>query len=723
MKIDDITSTFLAHVSPSQPNEWEIDEVLAPLTLLPQPVCSEILRHIPSIWPISNALCYSFIESASSQWKTIGLTKFPDWVRQILSVYELSGLGATQSFMQDGSKFLDADNSSHATFTEIATTIGPYIRGLSGCDIGLNIDKSVWTDTETIFLPEVISVFADKSDNILFYKLITSYQWALIDLRIFPTIEKVIKKSSLLPDQLTALSLYCLIKGIQYFEIILPGLWRRGTELFAKYFRENTIQLCPELLTILEEITTEKKKCRSPLHTANTHSEAEMAEFHTYCRTLPLDELYNYPFLRLLLGDLKPQQVATVTTNRRKKIQKEFTAKLATFINEKQDNITQEYPEQQKIEDAIMLMLHQDSAKKNSLRVPQAPIQIANTTTKLPEDIQKLAQDISTDLGSIPIGYIQAAVGLSGEGHLQNKNSSPPMTREPLKPKGTFYDEWDCRRQGYRKDWCTVLTEELSEVQSNFISNTIKKHYGLRKRLQRQFEMMRCDRRIIKGQKDGDDIDIDAVIESVANTFAGQATSNRLFSASTRNTRDISTLFLVDMSNSTSGWISTVIKESLVLLSEALEQLGDPYGIYGFSGMRRSGCKIYPIKEISQEYGIDVRNKISAIAPKEYTRMAPAIRHLTSLHSKSTSAKRLIICLSDGKPEDYDGYSGNYAIEDTRKAFLEAQGKGITPFCITIDKQAHHYLSRMCGYNNYIFINSIESLPMQVSQLYRNLTR
>lgn len=103
--------------------------------------------------------------------------------------------------------------------------------------------------------------------------------------------------------------------------------------------------------------------------------------------------------------------------------------------------------------------------------------------------------------------------------------------------------------------------------------------------------------------------------------------------------------------------------------------------------------------------------------------MAPAIRHLTALHKKSSSATRLIICLSDGKPEDYDGYNGSYAIEDTRKAFLEARGHGIMPFCITIDKHAHTYLNRMCGANNFVVIDSIESLPIKVSQLYRTLTR
>ena len=57
--------------------------------------------------------------------------------------------------------------------------------------------------------------------------------------------------------------------------------------------------------------------------------------------------------------------------------------------------------------------------------------------------------------------------------------------------------------------------------------------------------------------------------------------------------------------------------------------------------------------------------------------------------------------------EDYDGYFGQYAIEDTRKALMEARGKGIKSFCVTIDKQAHNYLEHMYGRGNYTFINNI----------------
>ncbi|MBW2328544.1 MAG: VWA domain-containing protein, partial [Deltaproteobacteria bacterium] len=195
-----------------------------------------------------------------------------------------------------------------------------------------------------------------------------------------------------------------------------------------------------------------------------------------------------------------------------------------------------------------------------------------------------------------------------------------------------------------------------------------------------------------------------------------------LFIRLKRDERDITALFLVDMSNSTRGWVGKAIKESLVLICEAMETLGDRYGIYGFSGMRRLRCEIFPIKNIDQSYNNKVRERIGSIAPREYTRMAPAIRHMTSILKDVDAKVRLLITLSDGKPEDYDEYKGEYAIEDTRHALIETKMAGIHPFCITIDQHAHEYMAHMYGEVNYIFINDVSKLPARMPEIYRVLT-
>ena len=157
-------------------------------------------------------------------------------------------------------------------------------------------------------------------------------------------------------------------------------------------------------------------------------------------------------------------------------------------------------------------------------------------------------------------------------------------------------------------------------------------------------------------------------------------------------------------------------------MAEAMEVLGDRYGIYGFSGMRRSRCELFHVKHLDEPYGEQVKERISSIATSEYTRMGPPIRHATTILKEVDAKVRLIITLTDGKPEDYDDYKGEYAIEDTRHALLEAKTADIHPFCITIDHQAKDYMQHMYGPANYIFIDNVRKLPLRMPEIYRVLT-
>jgi nitric oxide reductase NorD protein len=179
---------------------------------------------------------------------------------------------------------------------------------------------------------------------------------------------------------------------------------------------------------------------------------------------------------------------------------------------------------------------------------------------------------------------------------------------------------------------------------------------------------------------------------------------------------------MIDMSGSTKGWINDAEREALVLLCEALEALGDRYAIYGFSGVTRKRCELFRIKRFDEPYTPDVRARISGIRPQEYTRMGFAIRHLTALLNAVDARTKLLITLSDGRPDDYDGYRGEYGIEDTRMSLIEAKRAGIHPYCITIDERARDYLPHMYGAVNWTLVNDVRRLPVKVSDIYRRLT-
>ena len=166
-------------------------------------------------------------------------------------------------------------------------------------------------------------------------------------------------------------------------------------------------------------------------------------------------------------------------------------------------------------------------------------------------------------------------------------------------------------------------------------------------------------------------------------------------------------------------------KESTVLLIKALETIGDTYAIYGFSGYGRENVEFYVIKELGEELSDRVKGRISSISPMHSTRMGPAIRHATWKLEQQPSRSKFLFLISDGRPQDHgygkDGLEKEYAINDTKMAFVEAMRKNITPFCLTVDRGGHDYLRTMCRDMGYEVVADIESLPERLPALYRKL--
>ena len=166
-------------------------------------------------------------------------------------------------------------------------------------------------------------------------------------------------------------------------------------------------------------------------------------------------------------------------------------------------------------------------------------------------------------------------------------------------------------------------------------------------------------------------------------------------------------------------------KESLVLLTRALEAIGDRYGIFGFSGYGRDNVEYYVIKSLDEPFGEQVRRRIDKVSPIRSTRMGPAIRHTTMKLMESEARARILFLVSDGRPQDHgygrDRTEKEYAVHDTHQALQEAKRAGITPFLITVDKEGHDYLKQMCDDIGYEVVDDLEMLPRRLPTLYRHL--
>lgn len=292
-----------------------------------------------------------------------------------------------------------------------------------------------------------------------------------------------------------------------------------------------------------------------------------------------------------------------------------------------------------------------------------------------------------------------------------------------------LYDEWDGLIQDYRSRWCRVVEQTAAEATADFAERTLAAHGPAVRLLRRYFESIRPPGlRRVHGQTDGEEIDLDALVRRAADHKAGVESSDRIYIRREKRERNVAVAFLVDLSGSTSRQLETgsrrvidVEKESLVLLCEALEAVGDQYAIYGYSGRGRAQVDFVVMKEFDERDRNLPARRIGAVTPLHQNRDGAAIRHAAAKLLARDARVKLLVLLSDGKPLD-DGYADEYALEDTKRALREARMAGVDPFCITVDRNADDYLKRMYGDVNFLVIDRIAALPERLPRIYQRLT-
>lgn len=764
MNSDILKETFYTLVAPDLPNEWDVEEAVEHLRFADPDQCHSILNQVPVIWPISHSLCFDYLKTAVSALDCIELDSLSEWVNRTLDQYEKNGLRAAQRFMLEVEENFLCPMRGEAglRFEQVGGRLLPYLRGLSGRNLDLAAAAEVYTDTATVFVPPEVNSFTAESDNFFLYKLIVSYQWAFIDQSTFTVQPPFIDGEGQLtdPDDLwlekylrsfpcyeLAADIYHVFETIRitrFLERELPGLMRRKGELFPAAFRqgrgagkgaaaildgvrdmvfqdgaEEWARICPQewrdiILRLVRNVATADGSVKAVAALYPLLADSE--EPYT-----PLEPL-------VFQGRLVLEAVRRARAARLAELEEQFIDGLATRLltmpREKRQAAGQRPegesagPGSEKPDISIIIDGPQGSSSAPAEKT--VLVTIDNESIELGEELQEIALDIINEVGYLPPNYVSSAAGRAGKGYGGFRTEEASKGHELVAP--VVYNEWDFRRSDFKKNWVSVVEKEIPLLHTSFVNTTLNRYHGEIVRLRRQFEMMRATERFVRRQRDGEDIDFDAVVESMADARAGLAPSDRLFVRLKRDVRDIAVLFLIDMSNSTQGWVGRAIKEALVLLCEAMEVVGDRYGIYGFSGMRRLRSEFFHIKHLREQYDETVRQRIGSLAPREYTRMGPAIRHAASLMNDIDARVRLLITLSDGKPEDYDDYKGEYAIEDTRHALIEAKIAGIHPFCITIDRQAQDYIAHMYGEVNYIFIDNVRKLPHKMPEIYRILT-
>jgi len=361
----------------------------------------------------------------------------------------------------------------------------------------------------------------------------------------------------------------------------------------------------------------------------------------------------------------------------------------------------------------------------------------------------------------------------------------PPLPDLPAGARVHFVDEWDHLRQRHLPAWCRVIETRLHGGDLDLVRQARHRHAGLLRQVWRQFAALRPQAlQLQRGCSDGEEIELDTLIDAVLDHRRGAPASDRLHRRRQRGRREVATAFLVDMSASTdfavpapSGGsdgpdgaaaptegpapalrpapaepdddevylygpmprlpqpevmtpkrrVIDVQRDALVLMCDALQALGDRHAVYGFTGQGRHRVEFHVAKEFDEALDARRAGALAAMQPRGATRMGAAIRHALHKLKRQPEPQKLLIVVSDGYPQDQD-YGPDrldeaWGLHDTAQALAEAQRAGVGTFCVTVDPAGHDYLRRMCPDGRYRVIDEVAQLPAALGQVYRALRR
>jgi len=664
----------------------------------------EFVLHWTDVIRKSNAeMAFQFVTHAALALRLMDISGTREWLLNAMDIYDKEGLYPGSAALENIERFARDYRISHIAvpLEEVKGILEKFICGLAGRELSIESGDGIFTDTETLYLPTAINRFNDREKNYRLYKVMAVHLWAQTRFGTFkraaPESPHLRERLAEFPDNGRALKLFNLLETARLNACIkreLPGLAREMLTL------DTPVPVNDETWTFFLD------KLEAPGADVVDTLEAT-TELYTLQMPWPEALVYQGGF------DLAAAQS---TIEHRLQLEK----------NALQTALSELLQEESAVDQGEGIDTDEISFEINrGSETPGDPAQITlqGQPFAIPPELENLLSSLLQDLDHLPEDWLTVTQN-NGNGKSQEAAKHPENMPEATSAReGVFiYDEWDFRRQTYRKNWCALREMPTHPVYDDFADRTLEKYRYLVGEIRRHFEALRGEEKLLKAQPAGDNVDLDALITAYADMQTGVEMTDRLFTRLHKVDRDLAVIFMIDVSGSTKGWINDAERESLILLCQALEILGDQYAIYGFSGMTRNRCEVYRVKTFEQSYDKEVRAAIGGLRPRDYTRMGVTIRHLTQILNRIEAKTRIMITLSDGKPDDYDGYRGDYGIEDTRQALLEARYTGIHPFCITIDTEAGDYLPHMYGPASFVVVHDVKKLPLKVADIYRRLT-
>lgn len=346
-----------------------------------------------------------------------------------------------------------------------------------------------------------------------------------------------------------------------------------------------------------------------------------------------------------------------------------------------------------------------------------------NLNRRVDDDDPDSAKKAADDQDEIGLGQISKAPATRLKLHLDL--APEDVERERL--SGTItYPEWDVRTGAYLPDHVRVL--HSTAPSGDEIPDFRNDPRAMRRitHVKRQFEALRPGRVSIPGQLDGDELDMEAAVRARVDILANGAGSERIWRQTRPQARDLAVSILLDVSRSTESAVGDravidIEREALAALAWGLDACGDDFAIHAFSSLKRDRVYIQTCKAFGEPMTGLIEQRIGALRPGFYTRLGAAVRHCSTELAGQSKKRRLLLVITDGKPNDLDHYEGRHGIEDTAMAVREARRAGQSVFGITVDKQAKSWFARMFGRGGFHVIPNPERLTEALPLIYREL--
>jgi hypothetical protein len=669
------------------------------------------------------------------EWARRGIEKHPESSRRTQAYYALESKASQEAlFKVEGGLTLDS----------VAHTLRLYVEGLTGrslhvASLAMIPDEAKIGDGKTIYLPSVVAEFETEDDNFRLFKVLAAHAAGQIE---FDTYAKDA------PETLAAMA-----------ETKAAFSHRRGSDLRTMKPADNTVALSEDVDfdTVLSEYPNKELAMRLFTTIENGRIDfllrnlyrgirrdldfvrSRLIERRPRITDIPAELIpFELLFETAICGGVTPEARRTFPT-----VVGEIERILSEYIFQPLATVADSLMATRHIYDYFIEQpskgdsQSEDSSKGDGDGEGEgSEPSVADASAEQTEQRQQL--DVRDDPFSFwTTGQTQ---DVSSEQDMYNRDAGGDSPEHDLEKgdRAFYYDEWDRELGDYRTRWCRIIERAGSRGSRSFVDLVRSRYAGIISSIRYQFQLLRPENlRRIRGEIDGEDYDLQAVIDYALDKRSSGLIDDRLYTRKLRRERDVAVSFLLDMSSSTARTIGRnpgnpyapsgqriidIEKEGLVLMSEALEAVGDAYSMQGFTSEGRRNVKFYVIKDFDESYSAEIERRIGGVTYQNNTRLGAAIRHATTRLVEQEARTKLLIVLSDGRPYDHDYGDSRYAREDTRMALRQSRIEGITPFCITIDRESEDQLRDMYGEVGYTIIDDVLSLPERLPGIYTRLT-